>query len=269
VLLENLKAEHKATVLNFVERERIIEDKSLIIEHLEAKYRDASTKVLETEQLRDRVSMTELEKEELLKQIYALQKEISILRESVARSDKSDLAHHEPDASNTVKEPVEQKSTLTTVPAQMKSLLGALQTENHWLRQREHANVFEHNLRHIFGEMRQAKRWERIQTGDFDQLDAWLNHEDDMPPSIQKASNKKPSYTSKLSYGEDEPASQPASYRPRISPFALGPSKLSWQPSLDSSWGNLEMSIEEEADEDWDEYNAFDIESISDAHVAL
>jgi dynactin 1 len=270
VLLENLKAEHKATVLNFVERERIIEDKSLIIEHLEAKYRDASNKVLETEQLRDRVSMTEQEKEELLKQIYALQKEINVLRESVARSDKSDHAHNEPDASNAVKEPVEQPTTSTTVPAQMKSLLGALQTENHWLRQREHANVFEHNLRHIFGEMRQAKRWERIQSSDFDQLDAWLNDQDDMPPRSEKDSkiSEKSSYTSRLSYGEVESAPRTTTFRPKISPFALGPSKMSWQSSIDSaagSWGNLEMSLEEEADEDWDEYNAFDLESISES----
>jgi dynactin 1 len=286
VLLETLKAEHKATVLNFVERERIIEDKSLIIEHLEAKYRDASNKVLETEQLRDKVTLAEVEKEELMKQIYAMQGKLEVLRESAVRSDHSEYAQHEPDASNTVKETAEQPSTSTVMPAQMKSLLGALQTENHWLRQREHANIFEQNLKHIFGKMRQAERWERIQSGDFEQLEAWLNDGDELHTSstparhslahLQKGSKapESSSYTSRSSYSVDEsPANQRTDMRPKMSPFALAPSALSWQASLESasgSWEQLEMdmdlsAIAEEDDEEWDDHNAFELESLSEA----
>jgi dynactin 1 len=179
VLLENLKAEHLTTHMSLLERERVIETKSLEVEHLEAKYRDATNKVNDTQQLRDKVAVAEQEAMGLREQVTVLQKNIKSLEEHVDRSDRSDLKRQSSDASKITTAAVEQKAVAQALPAQLETMLSALQMENHWLRRREHTDMFERNLKHVFTRLRQDQRIKRIQAGEVELLDVWYDDEDD------------------------------------------------------------------------------------------
>jgi dynactin 1 len=272
VLLENLKAEHMTTHLSLLERERVIETKSLEIEHLEAKYRDATNKVGDTRQLRDKVATAEHEVTELREQVTALQLKIELLEEHVVRSDRSDLNPLVPDASNMATAPMDQKPVLQALPAQLEAMLAALQTENHWLRRREHADMFDRNLKHVFTRIRQDRRMKRIQAGEVELLDVWYDDEDDQiypikprnPSTFFKENPAPPAMIADrhpLNKDSFEPlAPRITETRPKMPPLTLEQAQTSSQASLEScaiEWADYVFSIDkdlsmiaEESDED-------------------
>lgn len=217
VLLESLKAEHKATLLNLHERERVIETKSLEIEHLDAKYRDATSKVTDAQQLRDKLARTEQEFMELQQQLRKQEVKIEQLEQHVAQSDRSDHGPVVEHVAHLPTEPAEQPSLSRPLPAQVNCLLAALETENHWLRQREHAELFNSNLKHVFGKMRQARRRERCPSGDLAMADVLLDEENDRHSTMS--------------------ASQATIPRSKMSPLGLQSVVTTWQASLETSEG--------------------------------
>lgn len=183
IQLQNLTAEHRATVLKIHEREQAIATKELEIEHLVAKNRDIAAKAedveaLQTELLRRHDKIVELE---TLRRTQTL--EMDTLRERAARAEQS--VQHETESSTlhpTARvEPVEQPSISRRPPAGLKSMIDALQNENRWLRQREHANVLDRNLKQVFSQMSYARELEQSRLGTHpemieDILDAsWLS----------------------------------------------------------------------------------------------
>jgi dynactin 1 len=270
VLLENLKAEHKATLLSLHERERVIETRSLEIEHLEAKYRDATNKVADAQQLRDRIVQADQEVIELQKQLRTQQLKIESLEEHVTRSDRSDHAPLVPDASNLATEPVEQPMTSRTLPAQLNSLLSALQTENHWLRQREHADMFDRNLRHMFTRMRPTRQRERVHPGELELWDEWLSDEDEDDVSYVSPSR----FPSTHAKDAPEPSSpQRKESRPKMWPLALRPAQTGWQASMESAagaWAGFELSLDKDLSMlggNFDEDDALDYEDLNELQV--
>ncbi|KAH3946140.1 hypothetical protein HBI70_163390 [Parastagonospora nodorum] len=219
VLLEKLKVEHKATLLSLHEREQVIETKSLEIEHLDAKYRDASNKVTDAQHLREKLIKTEQEMTDLRTKITDQHSQIEALEQNIARSDRSEHAINLPDATKMVTEPVEQPSASRTIPAQVNCLLSALQTENHWLRRREHTDMFDRNLKHVFGKMRHAQQKTYAQTIDRALTDVLLEMEEsDDDSSLHEDA-------------EDHAAAQSLISRPKMLPMGVGPVQTAWQTS--------------------------------------
>jgi len=236
VLLEKLKVEHKATLLSLHEREQVIETKSLEIEHLDAKYRDASNKVTDAQHLREKLIKTEQEITDLRTKINDQHSQIEALEQNIARSDRSDRAINPPDATKIVTEAVEHPSASSTIPAQVSCLLSALQTENHWLRQREHADMFDRNLRHVFGKMRHAQQKTYAQVIDRALTDVLLDVEES-DISSDDASHQDV---------EDHAAAQSTFSRPKMLPMGVGPIHTAWHASngsLEQYFAYLESNL--------------------------
>jgi dynactin 1 len=264
VLLENLKAEHLTTHMSLLERERVIETKSLEVEHLEAKYRDATNKVNDTQQLRDKVAVAEQDAMELREQVVVLQKKIKSLEEHVDRSDRSDLKRQSSDASKITTAAVEQKPVAQALPAQLETMLSALQTENHWLRRREHTDMFDRNLKHIFTRLRQDQRMKRIQAGEIELLDVWYEDEGDevypIKPQNPSTFFKELSVPTVSKDSSKPAAPKTTKPRPKMPPLALEQAQTSSQASLESyaaQWADYVFfrdcdlsAIGEESDED-------------------
>jgi dynactin 1 len=284
VLLENLKAEHKATRLSLLEREQVIETKSLEIEHLEAKYRDATNKVGEQQRLHDKIMQLEQEVLELEKRSRAQTAEIESLKERTTRSDRSDHDAHEPNTTTSAValEPTEQAAAARNLPAGLHSLVGALQDENHWLRQRENAEYFERNLRTTFTKMKCATKWERVIKGGPWIDEEWLSDEeaDDFLPDTYKAK-----YGSQKEQRQRERAQKEADTRlkrteqteaeagPKRSPLALEPVRDGWQSRSESPMAALHRMHDyvserlSPIDEGYDEGNTADLEGFSEMMI--
>lgn len=236
VLLEKLKVEHKATLLSLHEREQVIETKSLEIEHLDAKYRDASNKVTDAQHLREKLIKTEQEITDLRTKINDQHSQIEALEQNIARSDRSDHAINPPDATKIVTEPVEHPSVSSTIPAQVNCLLSALQTENHWLRRREHADLFDCNLKHVFGKIRHAQQKTYAQAIDRALTDVLLEVEESDTSSDDSSHQDV----------EDHAAAQLIFSRPKMLPMGVGPVQTAWQASngsLEQCFAYLESNL--------------------------
>jgi dynactin 1 len=152
--LQNLTAEHRATILKIHEREQVIATKELEIEHLAAKNRDAAAKTEDLDALQTELAQRHAKIMELQNENRTQVMEIEALKERRARSDQSDDDEVEPANNTTARvEPVGHGPAPQVVPAGMKLLLDALQHENHWLRQREYKDQFDQNLQNIFEDM--------------------------------------------------------------------------------------------------------------------
>ncbi|KAH7392706.1 dynein associated protein-domain-containing protein [Pyrenochaeta sp. MPI-SDFR-AT-0127] len=187
VQLQNLTAEHRATVLKIHEREQAIATKELEIEHLVAKNRDIAAKAEDVEALQAELTRRHDKIVELETNRRALTLEMETLRERAARAEQS--VQNET-ASSTLNptarvEPVEQPSMSRRPPAGLKSMIDALQNENHWLRQRQHADALDRNLKHVFSQMSYARDQEQHKLGIYpemidDILDvSWLSDDDE------------------------------------------------------------------------------------------
>jgi dynactin 1 len=150
VRLQMIANEHQATVLKLHEREKVIETKELEIEHLSAKYREATAKHKVVQSLEEEVS-------EAHKQVQSLQqllkKQQTEFEERSALSDKSEVIAPE-NAAPVIAgraEANEQAMVSTTVPASTMSLVAALEDENQWMRQRKLESK-------LFKQMKKASR---------------------------------------------------------------------------------------------------------------
>jgi dynactin 1 len=233
VLLENLKVEHKATLLSLHERERVIETKSLEIEHLEAKYRDATNKAADAQLLRDKLAHAEVHESKLMQQLRALNAKLDAL-EQFARSDRSDHTPQVQDITKPAAETVEQPAASRPLPPQFHRMVAALQTENHWLRQRQNSEMLDRNLRYMFEKMRQRTEFEKwaltLKEG------ILLEEEEDELEDLSMISMS------------DLKGSQPSPIaRPRMSPHRLGGPDFEWRYEKDEE---LSMIGEESEDED-------------------
>ncbi|KAF1917018.1 dynein associated protein-domain-containing protein [Ampelomyces quisqualis] len=236
VLLDNLKAEHKATLLSLHERERVIETKSLEIEHLEAKFRDASNKVANVQELRNKLVQADSQATQLTQQLHAQQMKIEAFEQNVARSEQSDRASPLQDVTKLAAETAEHSSASRALPAQLEALLSALQTENHWLRARENADMFDNNLRHTFSQMRRANADDNESTPN-----RWADSQGIYKPAP-------PQSHSTLSQSSEEILARPtANTRPKHAAFVLGPTRLEWQAALQSaatSWEHYDLNVQ-------------------------
>jgi dynactin 1 len=273
ILLENLKAEHKATLLSLHERERVIETKSLEIEHLDAKYRDASHKVADAEQLRDKLARTEQECTVLQQKLRDQEMKIEQLEQHVTQSDRSD---HGPVVEQRIQSPVEpadQPSISRPLPAQVNCLLAALETENHWLRERESAELFNRNMKHLFGKMRQARREARSQSVGVVALAPVLLDEEDLHSTLSEKPRHELTQKDVVSWTPHTPS-------PQMSALSLAPVRTNWQafsetPIADFSYwernfmqeerreDGLKVIFKEDEDAPWDEGDSSDFESLS------
>jgi dynactin 1 len=278
ILLENLKAEHKATLLSLHERERVIETKSLEIEHLDAKYRDATSKATDAQQLRDKLARTEQEFAELQQQLHKQEMKMEQLEQHVAQTDASDHGHVVEHVANTPREPVEHPvASSQPLPAQLKCLVDALETENHWLRKREHANLFHHNLEHVFGKLRRVPR-HRSRSGDV-ALAGILLDEDDLEVPMSETSTHGSKRKALEQHDEEVFTPQVSNMRPKMSPLGLAATQTGWQPygatpiADFAYWEknliqverrkDLKVIFKEDEDVPWDEGDSSDFESLS------
>jgi dynactin 1 len=136
VRLQMIATEHQTTILKLHEREKVIETKELEIEHLSAKYREATAKHKVMQGLEEEVS-------EAKKQIQSLQEVLKTqqaeMEERSARSEKSE-AVDSPTAAPAAAgrtEAAEHALVSTAVPASTLSLVEALEDENRFMRRRE------------------------------------------------------------------------------------------------------------------------------------
>ncbi|KAH7075493.1 dynein associated protein-domain-containing protein [Paraphoma chrysanthemicola] len=172
VLSEKLKAEHKTAILLLHERDREIETKNLEIEHEKARSRSAMK--LQAELERKMKELEELERDRAHREVK-YQADILALEEEKSASSGSQHNRVAVDAPNVATEPVEQPVVWQSVPAGLNSLLAAFQSENHWLRKREHAEVFDRNLRDLSAKMWAARRWEEVMgCSELPELDEFL-----------------------------------------------------------------------------------------------
>lgn len=232
VQLENLKAEHKAARLSLLERERVIETKSLEIEHLGAKYRDATNKVGDHEQLHDKLMKAEHEANEIRKQVRAQATKIEYLEERLARNDRAENGSVTQETSTIPVGMVpNEHSAPQSAPAGLKILLDALQHENHWLRQKEHVEMFGRSMRDVATKMRKAAFWEQFEknfiSGEELIDEAWYRRNDEdenalyMPTRIP---------LSPILFGKDGEIIESPELGPKLSPLTLSPIRGGWKP---------------------------------------
>lgn len=161
--LQSLTVEHHSTMLLIREREEIIDTKELEIEHLKAKHREAVTKVEDLDRLQKVLKEAEEERARFQQQIKAQQMELLRQKER-ALSERSEPVEARPVTPNggvnpAAEKPISQEQT----SGSFATFVQALSNENHWLRQRENHEMFGHNLKAIFTNIRdsqiaQAKR---------------------------------------------------------------------------------------------------------------
>lgn len=159
--LEILRAVHNATLLAMHEREREIDTKSLVIEHLEAKYKDAITRTDDYQQLLTRYKYVQEDADRLLRLSNAQSQQIAILEASSSETTSLPPATDAPIGQSPIQPPV----LSTRIPASVTCMLGALESENHWLRHRENSVLFDRSLREVFVHMQIARRAEQFLAG--------------------------------------------------------------------------------------------------------
>ncbi|KAF2130801.1 hypothetical protein P153DRAFT_365449 [Dothidotthia symphoricarpi CBS 119687] len=162
--LQTLTAEHQITRLKLLERQTVIETKELEIEHLLKRHEEASVKIEDLERLHHEHTEAHEEIMRLQVQVRGQHLEIDTLKERIARSERTDEADQQLDLSTSVtgQELAEPVLAPRSPPVGFITLINALQDENHWLRQKEYADVFNCNLRGIFVNKRgDASPWEQ------------------------------------------------------------------------------------------------------------
>ena len=205
VQLQSLTAEHRATLLKIHEREQAIATKELEIEHLVAKNRDIAAKAQDVEALQAKLAERHDKIKDLEVQRKAQTLEVEALRERAALSEYSAQQETEQAALNAAArvEPVEQPSMSRGIPAGLKSVVDALQSQNHWLRQRQQANMFDGNVKHILPRMVSAREEEDRHKEELrleDLLDAtWLSDDEEEDEDLDISNRSRNQVGHKLS----------------------------------------------------------------------
>lgn len=241
--LQTLTAEHRATVLKIHEREQVIATKELEIEHLLARIRDATTKTEGLEALQEELN----KRHDKIMELEALNRtqtlESEALRERLANSAEAGRSDVEPVTEKTTTiEPAQQTPDPRNVPGGLKTFLDALQSENHWLRERQYKKSFEWNLREMFFKMEDA-RVEATYRDSMARLDAielaCLTDDDseglETPPRTSSPDQQEADLTYHL----------PTSGRPKMPALELTGISLGWSERAQSHKVALEQAEEE------------------------
>ncbi|OAL50105.1 hypothetical protein IQ07DRAFT_587775 [Pyrenochaeta sp. DS3sAY3a] len=161
-----LTAEHRATVLKIHEREQVIATKELEIEHLLARNRDATARIEDVQALQEELTKRQTKITELQAQNRDQELDLEALKERASRFDHMDLT----DTESALKSPTvgaeatEQVALPRAAPAGLKTFVDALQAENHWLRQRKHAQVLDLDVKQVFSRMSLTRETEPSRT---------------------------------------------------------------------------------------------------------
>lgn len=196
--LQALTAEHQTTHLRLLERQTTIDTKELEIEHLLKRNEEALLRIEDLEQLdREHTAIhEEIQRLQVLVRSQTL--EIETLNERIFLSERAEEIERQlyPSASAAGQEVAEPVLTPQNPPAGFATLITALQDENHWLRQKEHANIFNRNLSDFFGNKRgDVSPWEqewtdRLRNAANDMLSAPFIGEDAAPPQTPLKQSK-------------------------------------------------------------------------------
>jgi dynactin 1 len=160
--LQSLTVEYHSTMLLIRERDEVIDTKEVEIEHLKAKHKEAVTKVEDLDRLQKELKDVEEERAKFQQQVKAQQLELIRQKERALseRSEPVEVRAMTPsgDTPAAEKPVVEAQASGSFV-----TLMQALSSENHWLRQRENHEMFGNNLKAMFTTVRdsqiaQAKR---------------------------------------------------------------------------------------------------------------
>ena len=175
VRLQMIANEHQATVLKLHEREKVIETKELEIEHLSAKYREATAKHKVVQGLQEEVS-------EARKQVDSLQqllkKQQAEFEERSALSEQSEAIAQENAAPVMTgrAEATEQAMIPTTMPVSTVSLVAALEDENRWMRQRKLESKLSKQMKKASRQIFEDRRRNTVRGDATDAVDdAWLD----------------------------------------------------------------------------------------------
>lgn len=141
--LQSITAAHQATLVKLAEREEVIETKQLEIEHLMAKNREVTTKSADVKRMKGELEKAQTELQKLQEQDQSQRQQIYELNNKLASVAQYEPAELEdtPAVPNTPG-PEPADASTRTAPASLMSLLDALQTENRWLRRKNHATTF-------------------------------------------------------------------------------------------------------------------------------
>ena len=261
--LQSLTLEHTSTMLLIREREETIDTKDLEIEHLKAKHREAAAKVEDLGRLQKELKEAEEECARLQQQIKAQHLELQRQKER-ALSERSEPIETRPITSSGATNIVVEKPVPQSQPSSdFITYVEALSDENHWLRQRENHEMFGHNLRSLFTNMRdsqaaQAKREARHKQEKADEMLAMcLSLERTViaePPKNAHANE-----FASFDFGSDVKSASPRfdvnprSIRPTLAPIVLTSLKtpliLSYSDIEDLSFDDLSPIADEFDDE--------------------
>jgi len=264
VLLEDLKAEHKATLLNLHERERVLETKDLEIEHLVAKIREATSKVYEIEQLRSQIKEAEAAAERLEKEMRSQELKIATLE---AQGHQLDAREHVRSAENDANSPVEQPILILPSSLSEKYATDAFRNENHWLRSREHRGFYERcsddlaNITHKRVRARESIE-DRLSVEQFYESDSTLcDNEDD------KSKSKATTPMKQAPRSAEDCTRAATAAQPKMLPLALDNVQTSWQPRANDDDDDTD-DWEPRADDDSDDWEA-EAERMHARHMAI
>jgi dynactin 1 len=191
--LQSITAEHQATLLKLHEREQIIETKELEIEHLAAKNREATTKSEDVQRLQAEIENAQTEIKQLQKQDKAQKQEIDDLNNKLAHAAQYEPAESDKGPALPAPGPEPADASSRSAPASLMSLLDALQTENHWLRQKNNGDAFGSKQLDLFKSMRPIERREasKLSAATEGLLSlAWLTNDFEQPETLTSISKQ-------------------------------------------------------------------------------
>ncbi|KAI4657745.1 uncharacterized protein J4E78_006133 [Alternaria triticimaculans] len=236
--LQTLTVEHRATVLKIHEREQVIATKELEIEHLMAKIKDATSKTEGLEALQEELTT----RHDKIMDLQALNRsqmmEIEVLRERLANADEhaqNDAGHAMETIAAPVEQPREEDDPLAH-PSKLRTMLEALDNENHWLRKRENSWAFKWNVRQTLISLDTYKHVDRNWRKCYERL--YLDDDDEFLvfEPLSPVLEENPTYQISNAHGTG---------RPKMSAIELSGISLGWEERAHSHKVALEQAEED------------------------
>jgi dynactin 1 len=219
---KKLAADHRVTILQLKERDEIIETKNLEIEHMRAKHREVSSELSELRKDQDEYRRLKEEylhfKEEVeqkFEQMQRRQMEQALAEEHTGGSTAADAALPSKNDMAT-----EKATAQAQMPTEHKAAVSAYRKENHWMRIRELARLFEQKLVDEPTKREEKEEEEKLREQDI-RRDTMLDLSASISPPDSPVTPSTPPF-------EDEP--------PRLPPFHLlaKAGKIEPNPVLDA-----------------------------------
>ncbi|KAF3008835.1 hypothetical protein E8E13_010799 [Curvularia kusanoi] len=251
--LQSITVAHEATLVKLHERQQVIETKDLEIDMLKAKNRDAASKSEDVQRLQGEIEQAQAEISLLQKADKAQKQEIEELSAKLAHAAQFEPVESEkaPAAAAPGPEPADASSR--SAPASLMSLLDALQSENRWLRQKNHSDAFGAKQLDFLKPLRHTEKREasKLAAATESLLSlAWLTDDSEQPQTLTSISSQQPE---ELSSTKSAPSTQ--SHRPKRAPLSLAPlqtqldslkskGRLDWPDLDDLSFADLSPTLE-------------------------